>query len=188
MKLSRRHFLGSAAAAGASTLVPMTARAASAPEKAAAKAGEDTANATLTRAAVAKIQWKAEPFSMTEVRLLPSPFKDMMELDRSWLYSLPNDRLAYNFRVTAGIPTDADPLGGWEAPDGELRGHFVGHYLSSCALIHASTGDEPIAAKANNLIAILAECQQKDGYLGAYPTEFYDRLKAHQKVWAPFYT
>jgi uncharacterized protein len=169
----------------------MNARALSAPEKAAGKAaaaGEDTANALLTRAAVAKVQWKAEPFSMTEVRLLPSPFKDMMELDRSWLYSLPNDRLAYNFRVTAGIPTDADPLGGWEAPDGELRGHFVGHYLSSCAFIHASTGDEPISTKANNLIAILAECQQKDGYLGAYPTEFYDRLKAHQKVWAPFYT
>jgi hypothetical protein len=50
---------------------------------------------------------------MTEVRLLPSFWKDMMELDRSYLYSLPNDRLAYSVRVTAGIRTDADPLGGW---------------------------------------------------------------------------
>ena len=191
MKLTRRNFLGGAAAVGTSTLLPTKAGAFSretvAESKAAAKV-EDTANATLTRAAVAKVKWKAEPFSMTEVRLLPSFWKDMMELDRSYLYSLPNDRLAYNFRVTAGIASDADPLGGWEAPDGELRGHYVGHYLSSCALLHASTGDEAVAAKANELVAILAQCQAKDGYLGAYPATFYDRLRAHEKVWAPFYT
>jgi len=190
-KLTRRHFLGGAAAIGTSTLLPSKSKALSparAGQRTAASAGKDTANATLTHAAVAKTRWKAEPFSMTEVRLLPSFWKDMMELDRSYLYSLPNDRLAYNFRVTAGIPTDADPLGGWEAPDCELRGHYVGHYLSSCAMLHASTGDEAIRAKADNLVAILAECQAKDGYIGAYPTEFYDRLREHKRVWAPFYT
>jgi uncharacterized protein len=150
--------------------------------------GVDTANQSLTSAAVAKVQWQAKPFSMPEVRLLPSFWKNTMELNRSFLYSLPNERLAYNFRVTAGIPTDADPLGGWEAPDCELRGHYVGHYLSSCALIHASTGDQVIANKANDLVATLSECQRKDGYLGAYPSDFYERLRNHQKVWAPFYT
>src|ERR1035438_5518249 len=188
MKLTRRYFLGSAAAASAATLLPAQAGAAVADGKATASTGTDTANASLTRATVAKVKWKAEPFSMTEVRLLPSVWKDMMELDRSYLYSLPNDRLAHNFLVTAGMPSDADPLGGWEAPDCELRGHYVGHYLSSCALIHAGTGDEAIAAKANDLVAALAQCQAKDGYLGAYPATFYDRLRAHQKVWAPFYT
>jgi DUF1680 family protein len=191
LKLTRRHFLGGAAAAGTSTLLPMKTAALSpaAPDKKTATAiATDTANATLTRAPVARVKWKAEPFSMTEVRLLPSPWKDMMELNRSYLYSLPNERLAHNFRVTAGIPSDADPIGGWEAPDCELRGHYVGHYLSSCALVHASTGDDVIVAKANDLIATLAECQAKDGYLGAYPVEFYDRLRAHKKVWAPFYT
>jgi DUF1680 family protein len=36
----------------------------------------------------------------------------------------------------------------------------------------------------------LARCQQKqgDGYLGAYPATFYDRLRDGQRVWAPFYT
>ncbi|MGD0735349.1 MAG: glycoside hydrolase family 127 protein [Terracidiphilus sp.] len=188
-KLTRRYFLGGAVAAGASTLLPQKAQALST-TTASPKPGPDidTANASLTHASVAKVQWRAEPFSMTEVRLLPSFWKDMMELDRSYLYSLPNERLAYNFRVTAGIPTDADPLGGWEAPDCELRGHYVGHYLSSCALLHASTGDEAILAKGNSLVAILAECQAKDGYLGAYPATFYDKLRAHQRVWAPFYT
>jgi uncharacterized protein len=190
--LTRRFFLGGMAAASTSALLPRTAsafsKAPSAEARAAGSAAADTANASLTHAAVAKVKWKAEPFSMTEVRLLPSFWKDMMELDRSFLYSLPNDRLAHNFRVTAGIPSDADPLGGWEAPDCELRGHYVGHYLSSCALLHAGTGDEAILPKANDLVAILAQCQAKDGYLGAYPATFYDRLKAHQKVWAPFYT
>ena len=188
LKLTRRYFLGGAAAAGAATLLPSKAGGAVTDCKVVASTGTDTANASLTHAAVAKTKWKAEPFSMTEVRLLPSFWKDMMELDRSYLYSLPNDRLAHNFRVTVGIPSDADPLGGWEAPDCELRGHYVGHYLSSCALIHAGTGDDAIAAKANDLVAILAQCQAKDGYLSAYPATFYDRLRAHQNVWAPFYT
>jgi DUF1680 family protein len=189
LKLTRRHFLGGAAAAGTSTLLPSQAKASSTSKaNKSVSSGVDTANASLTHAAVAKVKWKAEPFSMTEVRLLPSFWTDTMELNRSFLYSLPNERLAYNFRVTAGIPTDADPLGGWEAPDCELRGHYVGHYLSACALLHASLGDDFIAAKANDLVAVLAECQAKDGYLGAYPVAFYDRLRAHQKVWAPFYT
>ncbi len=190
-KLSRRNFLGRAAAAGTAALLPSTAVGmANAVEKktAANPIAEDIANRNLTNASVAKVKWKAQPFSMTEVRLLPGFWKDMMELDRSYLYSLPNERLAHNFRVTAGIPSDADPLGGWEAPDCELRGHYVGHYLSSCALLHASTGDRAILVKANELVATLAECQAKDGYLGAYPASFYEKLRKHDKVWAPFYT
>jgi len=191
LSLTRRRFLGGVAAAGTVALLPSPASAlgeTSSKQAIGKNVAVDTAAQTLTDAAVAKVQWKAKPFSMTEVRLLPSYFKDTMELNRSFLYSLPNERLAHNFRITAGIPSDADPLGGWEAPDCELRGHYVGHYLSSCALMHASTGDQVIAAKANDLVVMLAECQSKDGYLGAYPAAFYDRLRTHQKVWAPFYT
>lgn len=184
--VTRRRFLGGAAAASAVGLLP--SRAMGAALEVDQKSSEDTENRTLTNAAVAKVQWEAKPFSMTDVRLLPSQWKDMSELNRSFLYSLPNERLAHNFRVTAGIPSDADPLGGWEAPDCELRGHYVGHYLSSCALMHASTGDEFIAQKAAALVTMLAECQAKDGYLGAYPATFYDKLRKHERVWAPFYT
>ena len=191
LKLSRRNFLGRAAVAGTAALLPVTAvgMADKVEKKAAANPiAEDIANRNLTNASVAKVKWKAQPFSMTDVRLLPGFWKDMMELDRSYLYSLPNERLVHNFRVTAGLPSDADPLGGWEAPDCELRGHYVGHYLSSCALLHASTGDRAILSKANELVSILAECQAKDGYLGAYPASFYEKLRKHDKVWAPFYT
>src|SRR5215469_77929 len=188
--VTRRRFLGGAAAVGSAALLPSPgiAQTKSAGQKAAAKTAANTAATSLTHVAVAKVKWKAEPFSMTEVRLLPGFWKDMMELNRSYLYSLPNERLAHNFRVTAGIPSDADPIGGWEAPDCELRGHYVGHYLSACAMVHAGTGDQAIAAKANDLVSMLSECQSKDGYLGAYPANFYERLRNHTKVWAPFYT
>ena len=54
--------------------------------------------------------------------------------------------------------------------------------------MHASTGDEVLASKASALVGMLAECQAKDGYLSAFPTEFFERLRKHQEVWAPFYT
>jgi len=174
---------------GTAALLPSTAAALDKGVKAAQSTGKDTAVQELAHSKFAKVPWKAEPFSMQDVRLLPGFFNDMRELNRSWLYSLPNDRLVHMFRVTAGIPSNADPLGGWEEPTGELRGHFTGgHYLSAAALLYASTGDDYMRTKADELVAMLAECQAPDGYLGAYPTEFYDRLRNHKRVWAPFYT
>jgi DUF1680 family protein len=134
-------------------------------------------------------EWKVKPFPMRQVRLLYGPLREAQERNRVYLYMLPNDRLLHSFRLTAGLASTAQPLGGWEAPDGELRGHFAGgHYLSACALMYASTGDEALRSKADELVEGLFKCQQRDGYLGAYPTEFYDRLKAYKPVWAPFYT
>src|SRR5258708_29714052 len=83
---------------------------------------------------------KAQPFSLRDVRLLDGPFKHAMELDHKYLLSLDTDRLVHNFRVNAGLPSSAKPLGGLQSPDTELRGHFVGHYLSACARMYASTG------------------------------------------------
>jgi DUF1680 family protein len=140
-------------------------------------------------AVVEQVPGRVQPFALQQVRLLPSFWKDTMESNRSFLYSIPNDRLLHNFRVTAGLPSAATPLGGWEAPGCDLRGHYVGHYLSACALLYASTDDEGVRSKANDLVAGLALCQAKDGYLGAYPAHpTYDRLRARQRVWAPFYT
>jgi DUF1680 family protein len=175
-QLSRRGFLGRAAAVSGAMLLP------------AGLAAEGLPSDSPSLAVADKVAARARPFPLQQVRLLPSRWKDMMELNRSFLYSLPNDRLAHNFRVEAGIASDATPLGGWEAPDCELRGHYVGHYLSACALMYATTGDDALRQKANTLVTMLVECQSKDGYLSAYPVSFYERLKSHKPVWAPFYT
>jgi DUF1680 family protein len=131
---------------------------------------------------------KAKPFDLRQVKLGAGPFRDAMEVNRRFLLSLDPDRLLHNFRVTAGIPSGAEPLGGWEAPDNELRGHFVGHYLSACSMLGASLGDKDLTARSSELTAQLAKCQQPNGYLSAFPEEFFDRLRDGRGVWAPFYT
>ena len=137
-----------------------------------------------------KVPLKVSAFPLRDVRLLDGPFKHAMELDRTYLLSLEPDRLLHTFRLNAGLRSSAEPLGGWEEPKCEVRGHFVGHYLTACALMYASTGDEQLKHKGDAVVAGMAECQAKlgNGYLSAYPEEFIDRVESLQRVWAPYYT
>ena len=77
---------------------------------------------------------RVQPFAMTQVRLLPGPYQQAQEWNRAYLKRLSADRLLHNFRTNAGLSSDAKPMGGWEEPKGELRGHFTGHFLSACGL------------------------------------------------------
>lgn len=130
----------------------------------------------------------AHPFDLHQVRLLPGPFLDDLNVNRRYMMGLDPDRLLHSFRITAGLPSSAEPYYGWEAPNNELRGHFVGHYLSGCALLAAQTGDTAVKARGDALVSELAKCQKANGYLSAFPEELFDRLKARRGVWAPFYT
>lgn len=134
-------------------------------------------------------------FPLTEVRLLPGPFRHAQEMDLRYLLSLDPDRLLRNFRVNAGLPTDARPYGGWEAPTCELRGHIVGHYLSACSMMYASTGNPELKRRIGYMVAALARCQaalsehgSHPGYLSAFPESFFDRVDERKPVWAPWYT
>ena len=140
---------------------------------------------------------RVRAFPMTQVKLLPGLVADAAGWNRGYMGRLPADRLLYNFRANAGLPLgSAQPFGGWEAKaDGkhatELRGHFTGHFLSASAQLYASAGDQEAKAKADEIVAELARCQQKlgGGYLSAFPTELFDRLDSlSQLPWAPFYT
>ena len=61
------------------------------------------------------------PFPLEQVRLLPGPFLEARDRNSRYLTSMPPDRLLHTFHVNAGIPSSAEPLGGWEKPDCELR-------------------------------------------------------------------
>jgi DUF1680 family protein len=144
---------------------------------------------------VVKVPNAVDPFPMPEVRLLDGPFKDAMTRDGEYLLSLDADRLLLNFRVNAGLPSSAKPYGGWEAPNCELRGHVVGHYLSACSLMYASTGDARFKDRVDKIVAGFAECQaalakngSNPGYLSAFPESFIDRVEQGKSVWAPWYT
>ncbi len=129
-------------------------------------------------------------FPLANVRLLPGRLLKSAEINRRYMLELPADRLLHMFRVTAGLPSNAEPLGGWEQPSNELRGHFMGHYLSACAQGYASLGDEEMKRRGDELVTELARCQKAlgNGYLSAFPEEFFDRLRDGMPVWAPFYT
>src|SRR5438094_448386 len=147
--LSRRNFLTAAAAAAGSALLPATLRAISPQDPVVNTTRKDGKPINRER-----VSWNAIPFPLQQVRLGEGPCKAAMEADRQYLRSLPPDRLLHTFRITAGIPTSAQPLGGWEAPDCELRGHYVGgHYLSACALMYAASGDEDLKANAATVVA-----------------------------------
>jgi len=173
--LHRRHFLAllSSSALIAGLPAPLLARA----------AGAAASHETITPA--------LSPFPLQQVRLLDGPFLQAARTNQKYLLSLSPDRLLHTFRLTAGLPSTAEPLGGWEKPDCELRGHFAGgHYLSACALAYAATGDQEIKTRGDLMVAELAKCQKKlgNGYLSAFPESFFDRLRDGGRVWAPFYT
>lgn len=185
-KVTRRQFVSTAATAAGVSLLPgsLTAGAAQDPVV-------DAVPIKGKSESRERVQWRVEPFPLKQVRLLDGPFKEAMEINNKWLLSLSSDRLLHTFRLTAGLASSAEPLGGWERPDCELRGHFAGgHYLSAVALAHAATGDEALKTKGNEMVAELAKCQEalKSGYLSAFPEEEFDRLREERRVWAPYYT
>lgn len=61
------------------------------------------------------------------VRLGPNSIHGRaQQTNLEYLLMLDVDRLSWSFRNTASLPTPDRPYGGWEAPNIELRGHFVG--------------------------------------------------------------
>ena len=184
-KISRRQFVATAAVAGAAAVLPSGAFAL---QEDSTKPASPSVAKQLNREVVSQ---QAVPFPMNNVRLGPGPFRAAAEANRRYLKTLPPDRLLHTFRLTAGLPTSAEPLGDWEKPDCELRGHFAGgHYLSACAFAYASSGDEELKRNGDVMVAELAKCQAqfKNGYLSAFPPELFDRLRDGVNVWAPFYT
>jgi len=138
---------------------------------------------------------EVQPFPLQDVRLLNGPFRDAMYRDYDYLLSLDPDRLLHTFRLNVGLPSSAKPLGGWEDPGVELRGHTIGHYLSALSLMYASTGDEKLKRRVDYIVQELAKCQDKspsagfhEGYLSAFPELFIDRVEQSKRVWAPWYT
>jgi DUF1680 family protein len=174
--VTRRQFvIGTAAAAAAATVWPRAALA----DAVSRRASPRIADPSIVR-----------PFDLARVQLRPGPFFDAAAIAHRHLLSIDPDRLLHMFRVSAGLPSSAEPLGGWEAPVNELRGHFTGHFMSGCALMSTSMRDPELRKRGAYVVSVLTQCQQAhgNGYVSAFPEEFFDRLREGKSVWAPFYT
>lgn len=131
------------------------------------------------------------PFPASSVTMSPSWVHQRELLNTAYLLSLDPDQLIHNFRINAGLPSTATPLGGWESPDIGLRGHFTGHYLSAVATLVLRYQDTTLKRRLAYMVDALYECQQAmgNGYLSAFPESFFDTLeKKYGGVWAPYYT
>ncbi|CAH2072889.1 unnamed protein product [Thlaspi arvense] len=129
--------------------------------------------------------------SLHDVRLDPDTFHwRAQQTNLEYLLMLDVDALSWSFRKAAGLDAPGNYYGGWESPVSELRGHFVGHYLSATAYMWASTHNDTLKEKMSALVSALSACQQKvgTGYLSAFPSSFFDRFEAIVPVWAPYYT
>ena len=132
------------------------------------------------------------PFPINAVTLTDSWVKERESLNTAYLHSLDADRLVHNFKVNAGIPSDAKPLDGWEAPWCGLRGHFTGHYLSAASALVYKNNDSILRERLNYMIDELEKCQQTlgdGGNLSAFPERDFDHVETYfTGVWAPYYT
>jgi DUF1680 family protein len=122
----------------------------------------------------------AIPFSLDDVTILDPDLLRMREQTLKYMLALDSDRLLHNFRVNAGLPSSAEPLYNRESPTNGWRGHYVGHFLSACGQMHASTADVRVKTKADAMVAELAKCQAQlgdRGYLSAFPESSFDDLE-----------
>jgi hypothetical protein len=128
------------------------------------------------------------------VKLLPGLFQQRAALNRQYMLSLKTENLLQNFYLEAGLwsprSRSTEIHLGWEAPTCQLRGHFLGHWLSAAAMLAANTGDQEIKGKADFIISELARCQQENGgeWAGSIPEKYLDWVARGKRVWAPHYT
>lgn len=116
-----------------------------------------------------RIKREAHVFDLADVRLLDGPFKKAMMLDAEYLLRLDPDRLLSWFRKEAGLKPKGEVYGGWEKQG--VAGHSLGHYLSACAMMFASTGDIRFRTRVNYVVNELEICQRQNGngYVAAIP-------------------
>lgn len=116
------------------------------------------------------------------------------QANRDYMMRLLPENLLRHHAGEAGEVNDTGPLagihGGWESPLCQLRGHFVGHWLSAAALHYEATGDEEILARAERMVQELGRYQalNGDGWAAPIPTKYLDWIASGRKVWAPQYT
>lgn len=129
------------------------------------------------------------------VELLPGVLSRKVEANRKYLLSLDTENLLRNYYLEAGLwgtvnKPDDNIHWGWESPTCQLRGHFLGHWLSSAARVYAATGDPELKGKADRIISELAKCQKENGgeWAGSIPEKYLEWIAKGKQVWAPQYT
>jgi DUF1680 family protein len=139
---------------------------------------------------------------LSAVRLLPSFLTHRVQLNRDYLMRLESRNLLQNHYLQAGLwsaqfrnTTHGDPSDGaaihwgWESPTCQVRGQFLGHWLSAAARLIATTKDADLAPKAHHIVAELGRCQKENGgeWAGSIPPDYLEWIARGKAAWAPHY-
>ncbi len=146
---------------------------------------------------------KLQSYAPGHVQLTPGVFHARFLLNRAYLMSLKTENLLQNHHLEAGLgsfrqlrnsmhgPSDAgdDRHWGWESPTSQVRGHFLGHWLSAAARTVAATGDPELKLKSEQVVAELGRCQEKNGgeWVFSIPEKYLHWTAAGKPTWAPHY-
>ena len=134
------------------------------------------------------------------VKVTGGVFRERMNVNRNYLMELDTNCLLQNFYIEAGIglpgiqavsdPVNTNLHWGWEAPACQLRGHFLGHWMSAAARLIASENDEELKLKLNRIVSELARCQKRNGgeWVGSIPEKYLDLMAEPDYIWSPQYT
>ena len=137
---------------------------------------------------------------LQNVHMLPGLFRSRMKLNEDYLMELDSLCLLQNFYFEAGIqlpnqqsvpdPSAAKLHWGWEAPSCQLRGHFLGHWLSAAATLCANEDRPMLKAKLDWIVSELARCQEMNGgeWVGSIPEKYFSLLRPGTYIWSPQYT
>ena len=139
-------------------------------------------------------------YTFKEVKVKEGLFRKRMEVNRAYLRELDDTCLLQNYYFEAGIiipglmtlenPAEANMHWGWEAPSCQLRGHFLGHYMSAAAMLIANDGDEILSAKLCHIVSELRRCQLANGgkWAGSIPEKYFEFMITSGYIWSPQYT
>ena len=102
-----------------------------------------------------------------KVILTEGEFLRREEANKRYLMKLETPYLLRSYLHEAGRYSgrgpDAEAFGGWEDLSCQLRGHFLGHWLSAAALHYQETEDVELKAKTEVILKELELCQKDNG-------------------------
>ncbi|MCL2665947.1 MAG: glycoside hydrolase family 127 protein [Defluviitaleaceae bacterium] len=136
---------------------------------------------------------KLRAIPLSDVDLLDGVLKERTAVNKKYLMSLKNENLLQNYYMEALLWTPSGkPEGchwGWESPTSQVRGQFLGHWLSAAAILYCSEGDAEVKAKADYIVSELARCQRENGgeWAAAIPEKYLHRIAEGKWAWASLY-
>jgi DUF1680 family protein len=105
--------------------------------------------------------WVVRDFPLDQVSLGDGLFASHRDLMLNFASSYSADNMLFNFRTNAGLPNPpgARPVGVWDTPTGNLRGHSAGHFMTLLAQAYGGSGDTAYQDKLDYMVTALGQCQ-----------------------------